>query len=406
MSKARRNFPLLTSLAEWWRERLTIGGRAVFCTMLFCLPGMLTVDAPVVMLFAALCGLLVVVGVANFAFRPSLRCQLQTPDHAKASDPFEVQLRVTNSRIRWAFELQLETANLKQPWRVERFPAPIYMLGRGEERTLSVSVACDKRGRFQLPRFAAASGFPFHLFRRAKRITKPVEILVLPKYKPVEFAPGMWGKDMPSESTQVQGVTAGAYEFAGNRDYQPGVPVRRWDYASWARLGRPVVREFEDYPQPSVMLVLDTIREDSTSQKFEAAISLTAGLADALLADRYRIDNLMVGTKVFENAIGGAGHELLDVLEQLAVAKLSPGKVANQQPEPLRLPPPTQNGMQAIVVLSGWDEQRRDVITAIDQAGYRPYCVIVSDEGQQLPTGFNGATVSATQIEAGEVNLS
>ena len=48
------------------------------------------------------------------------------------------------------------------------------------------------------------------------------------------------------------------------------MPVRRWDFASWARLGRPIVREFHAQGVETVLLIVDTgIYETTESAKYQ-----------------------------------------------------------------------------------------------------------------------------------------
>ncbi len=56
-------------------------------------------------------------------------------------------------------------------------------------------------------------------------------------------------------------LSGDALDYTGSREYQVGMPVRRWDFTSWARLGRPIVREFQSPSIQLVTLIVDTSRE-------------------------------------------------------------------------------------------------------------------------------------------------
>jgi uncharacterized protein (DUF58 family) len=74
-----------------------------------------------------------------------------------------------------------------------------------------------------------------------------------------------------------------ALDYTGSREYQVGMPVRRWDFASWARLGRPIIREFQSPSVQLVTLIVDTAcdnptraRHDSQNPLLERVLSLAA----------------------------------------------------------------------------------------------------------------------------------
>ncbi len=72
-------------------------------------------------------------------------------------------------------------------------------------------------------------------------------------------------------------------DYVGSREYQIGMPVRRWDFASWARLGKPAVREFAGHSDTLLVIVVDTSSPHHRFQldeAYESALSTAAGLID------------------------------------------------------------------------------------------------------------------------------
>src|SRR5206468_1933896 len=63
-------------------------------------------------------------------------------------------------------------------------------------------------------------------------------------------------------------------EFASLRDYRPGDPLRRIHWRSVARVGRPVVREYQGEFFVRHALVLDTFAGRPESHVFEEAVSV------------------------------------------------------------------------------------------------------------------------------------
>ena len=65
------------------------------------------------------------------------------------------------------------------------------------------------------------------------------------------------------------------------------MPVRRWDFSSWARLGRPIIREFQSPSIQSVTLIVDTslgptAAGDAPDATLERLLSLAATLIGEL----------------------------------------------------------------------------------------------------------------------------
>lgn len=60
------------------------------------------------------------------------------------------------------------------------------------------------------------------------------------------------------------GLSQGDHQhYVGSLEYRAGMPVRRWDFASWARLGRPILREFNSAAKQTVTVFIDTTPVES-----------------------------------------------------------------------------------------------------------------------------------------------
>jgi uncharacterized protein (DUF58 family) len=114
-----------------------------------------------------------------------------------------------------------------------------------------------KRGAFSLGPTVLRAGDPFGLFRAQKKIPATKSIIVLPMIldlaafpSPPGLLPG--GKAIRRKSNDV------TPHASGIRDYVTGDPIKSIHWASTARRGRLMVKEFEQDPQAEIWLVLDT----------------------------------------------------------------------------------------------------------------------------------------------------
>jgi len=84
------------------------------------------------------------------------------------------------------------------------------------------------------------------LFRAFARVPLPETVLILPKRYPLPDLA------LRARATNQRGGVALAAaigeseEFVSLRDYRPGDPRRHIHWRSWARTGRPIVKEFQD----------------------------------------------------------------------------------------------------------------------------------------------------------------
>jgi uncharacterized protein (DUF58 family) len=138
--------------------------------------------------------------------------------------------------------------------------------------------------------------------RFARTYSVSCELIVLPSFRPLaSLDASRWESKYAGEQEHTLFSLGHHGEYFSSREYQPGMPVRRWDYSSWARLGKPVVREFTDPSCPTAAIILDTFvadvhpNGDEEIRELEATVSLAAALSDALTANNYRITHLAVG---------------------------------------------------------------------------------------------------------------
>lgn len=214
------------------------------------------------------CFAMLVVGwTINRIMGPRLKLSVSLPRSAVAGHPFSINVRLANARYVPALNLRvgwhregvrdIYPQSAQQGWDASP-PVDVDILRSGDQMQWHGSMRFDKRGIHDLPPFQVASTFPFHLFHNRRTVETQTKIAITP-------APAR-GDDDPTTRLMIasigewakQLVKGAPVEYVGNREYQVGVPVRRWDFASWARLGRPIVREYQSPSIQAVTLIVDT----------------------------------------------------------------------------------------------------------------------------------------------------
>jgi uncharacterized protein (DUF58 family) len=158
-------------------------------------------------------------------------------------------------------------------------------LGGRHEQTFRGDVLLPRRGRYLRGELRAVSGYPFGLAERAVVIAPAEEIYVLPRpgslrrgglrrhlRGPVSYGNRQYRRPPhPSAQGEVHGL----------RQFRTGDSPRTIHWKTSARRGEIMVREFEDAPGDSLLLVLDPSlpATPGAAEEFEEAVSFAATLA-------------------------------------------------------------------------------------------------------------------------------
>ena len=163
------------------------------------------------------------------------------------------------------------------------------------------------RGWFDPGRLLIETYYPLGLLRAWTWVDLAAIALVYPK-------PIFGGSPVESATQKDEGELVdplGSDDFRDIRDYQPGDPVKHILWKSYARTGKPVIKQYGSYLDPRFMINWDAVAGDT-----EERLSRLTGLA--LDADRSQRDfGLDIpGIRIEPGA--GAGH-LKRVLRELAL---------------------------------------------------------------------------------------
>ncbi|MDR3457228.1 MAG: DUF58 domain-containing protein [Verrucomicrobiae bacterium] len=198
------------------------------------------------------------------------------------------------------------------------------------------------------------------LFRSFIRVPAPQKVLILPKRYalPPVALPG-------SLRYQEGGVALAAHvgsseEFVALRDYRHGDPLRHIHWRSWAKTGKPIVKEYEDEFFVRHALVLDTFDEEPNSEVLEEAVSVAASFACTILTQESLLDLLFVGNQSYCFTAGRGVGSSDQMLEVLASVQHCPDKKFEVLAQMVMNHVAVVSG--CICVLQRWDEVRRKFI--------------------------------------------
>jgi uncharacterized protein (DUF58 family) len=200
-------------------------------------------------------------------------------------------------------------------WTGPRSALGVSRLRPGERARVETSARFVARGEHHLDPFDAAALVPLGLAKGRGVETTGARFLVLPRIAHVARL------TLPeTRRADLGGVTpasrsGASMELHGVRPYRAGDPVRHLHARSWARTGRPIVREYEEELFRRIAVVVDADGRDEAAA--EAAISLAAGIVSHLARGEAVIDLLVAGERVHDLTLGkhvGFLEQALDLL--------------------------------------------------------------------------------------------
>ena len=149
-------------------------------------------------------------------------------------------------------------------------------LGAHEKWDEMFLISSRHRGLINVGPARAVRSDPLGLLRRVRSWDEPVVLHVHPVTIRVPF-------DATGFQLDVEGVSTGKLSssdvsFHALRDYEPGDDRRAVHWQSTARLGKLIVRQYEETHRSHHVIVLDTSRDAWDHDSFETAVSVTGSL--------------------------------------------------------------------------------------------------------------------------------
>ena len=390
MAKSSRTLPLLGKLVRTFQDRLTSRGRYLFCAVLILgAAGLDTTRTQVFTLFAVAAALFVVSSLWGLFLRPRVRLECQLPRHATAMQPVSVRARIVPLSRPLLPDLQcsfLVPSGRNRP--ISFHPHRIFTaVDARQPAEVVVELQPMRRGRYQIPGPEVRAADPLRLVLTREVATAEQTVVVYPRYYSMDEFLAPAGRRYQPGGIPLASNTADAIEFVGTREYREGDPLKNIHWRSWARRGKPVVKEYQEEYFARIALILDTfVPEDANpqnAQAFEAAISVVASIADFFSRSEYIVDILAAGPDIYEVSAGRSLAYLENILDVLAC--LEP---CSQPPFQGIAPPLFEKLGQittVVAVLLDWDAPREAFLQRVKSLGTAVRVLIVRGGGTSSP---------------------
>jgi uncharacterized protein (DUF58 family) len=317
-------------------------------------------------------------------------------------------------------------------------PATLPALTPRGETEARVEVLPLRRGPLRFAGVTIARSDPFGLFRAFARVPLPETVLILPKRYPLPDLKLPGTRSYQRGGVALAAAIGESEEFVSLRDYRPGDPRRHIHWRSWARTGRPIVKEFQDEFFVRHALILDTFVQSPRSSRrkealiiignrkskigngqslltsaatggvdhaaFEEAVSVAASFACAVGTQESLLDLMFVGPQAVCFTTGRGLGQAEQALEVLAAVQPCTDKSFSALDEMVMRHAGAVCG--CVCVLLDWDEARRELVRKLRARGL-PVLVLVivgAGDGEKFLAAHTGEVAGDFHvIEAGKV---
>lgn len=153
------------------------------------------------------------------------------------------------------------------------------LVAAGETATARAEVVWERRGVYPLETIVLSTSFPFGLFVKERDFDLAGEAVVWPRSDRPVRVPRPSGERVQKSGEAFAGQAGARGEYRGLRPYRPGDDPRDVHWKTTARVGHPVVREYERDRSRALWLCLDL--RGAEGEMAETAVEIAAALAES-----------------------------------------------------------------------------------------------------------------------------
>lgn len=232
---------------------------------------------------------------------------------------------------------------------------------------------------------AVVRGDELGLLRRSARHTEPVPLIVHPRTVRVGHLGSGLMRDLEGQVTPD--LSPADVAFHALREYEPGDDRRFIHWLTSARVGRLVVRQFNDTRRAHLALILDELtRSYPDDENFEVAVSVAASLGVRALTDEQEL-TVSVGSQRIPSY---SGQGLLD-----ALAAVEPSRRGSGLVEQARELGRSLTAVSLVAIVTGASTSPADLRAAAMRFGEHTRALAIRVDPSN-PTGFR--QIGSTQI--------
>ena len=277
----------------------------------------------------------------------------------------------------------------------------IAALSRNSDCEVRVEFIPARRGLVRFEGVTVSKRDPLGLVKIGSALPLRQSILILPKRYPLPSISLPGTRVYQQGGVSLAGSIGDSEEFVALRDYRPGDPLRRIHWKSWARSGKPVVKEYQEEYFVRHALVLDTFKSGIGAAVFEEAVSVAASFACTIETQESLLDLLFVGAEAYCITVGRGVGRIEQALETLA----SVLPCETRPFEDLRVAVLERASALSgcICILLAWDDERKRFVNDLRALGIPVLAIVLAAPGQPGVARRDAGQDGVHVVEVGKV---
>lgn len=404
---------LLYMSTQWLFQQLTPAGLGILASLIIAAIACCgSTDSMIHLLFFFALALLILAGVGSRFIQYSFRATRILPRFGTVGEPLQYQVilhnltpyaqrglklgeKLTNPFPSFRDFTAIKTRHhwdrtWRQQWRnhVERQRVAIAHLQdipplKPETKTkVNGELLPLQRGRLDLETVTLACPDPLGLIYKRQTYDYPQSVCILPqRYHLPPLNLSNVKRYQLGDHTLASSIGE-ALEFRSLRDYRPGDPTNKIHWKSWAKVGRPIVKEQQEESAVHHALILDTFHTDTYSEIFEAAIAVAVSFLTQEKPEEAKLDVIVATPEVRCVTVGRGLRQRAQILE--TIATLAP---CRDRPLDI-LTPMVQTRLPRLsgcfCILMNLDETRYAFLRMLAQSGISSKAIILCDPKTDL----------------------
>ncbi|MFN8671674.1 MAG: DUF58 domain-containing protein [Candidatus Sericytochromatia bacterium] len=313
----------------------------------------------------------------GFFFRPSVKVSRSLPNLVEVGKIFSYKISIKNTSKRnwysvkvdeifWSVFIRTYENNL------------INIIKPNEEKIYDLTLKINRRGVYTSKGLIVSSSFPFNLFNWGNFYENYSKIFAFPSYKRIENLDIKLGRKFQPGGISLSSNVGDSTEFTGMRDFVYGDNPKYIHWRSWAKTGKPVIKELSEEYFVRLGIILDIYSNDNNI--FDNSLAYVASVTDYLSRYDYIVDIFAFGSEFYHFQSGRALAYFENILELLASIEPIKTKIKKGYFDEIfsNISRYIENLSSLIIILLDWDEEREIFIKNILDNGVGVKAVIFS----------------------------
>ena len=256
-------------------------------------------------------------------------------------------------------------------------------IGKDSKEFIALTLTPLHRGYLSFDCLRIMQTDPLGIFQAQKKIFREGRLLILPKLFSIPDIKLKGKRLYHAGRNNKSSFTGDSQEFISLRQYRPGDPLKAIHWRSYARIGEPVVREYQNEYFVRYGLILDTHQPAHiTNEAFESAISIAASYIANQRGQEILLDLMFVEEQSYYVTSGNGHRNSRSILEMLACIHAA----KKDRFDALR-PLVRKHSRECcgfILVLLSLDEPRMKLLQMLDDYSLASRVLLVTDSSPSL----------------------